>query len=93
MANKREIGVAGLLASGLLIGIGIVDPHLAGTLAEVVTLTGIQLVPPLPNLGDVVSLLSSNGWAGRVAGFLVAAVLTLAALNLAFRVADRLQSD
>ena len=93
MVQKKRIGAAGLLASGLVIAIGIVDRRVAGMIADVIPLTGIQLVIPLPNLGDSVSLLSAGGWVGWLAGFLIAAFLTIAALNLALRVAERYQSD
>lgn len=93
MVERRTVGGAGLLLSAILIVIGFVKPRLAGMLAEVIPITGINLVIPLPNLGDVVPLLTARGWVGTAAGILFIAFLTLAALNLATRVAERFQSS
>lgn len=93
MIQRRKIGAAGLLLSVFVIWIGFVDPRLAGNLADVIPITGIQLVIPLPSLGDIVPLISAGGWVGSMAGFLVTAFLTLAVLNFALRVVERFQSS
>lgn len=93
MVERKQIRDAGLILSAFVILLGIVDPRLAGTLADIIPATGVQLVIPLPNLGDIVPLLSEGGWVGTIAGFLVTAILTLAVLNLATRVAERFQSS
>lgn len=93
MAERKTIGAAGLVLSAFVIGLGVVDPRLAGMLTDVIPIAGIQLVIPLPNLGNIVPLLSAGGWVGTVGGFLVVAFLVLGVLNLATHVADRFQSN
>lgn len=93
MVDRRRIGVAGLLASGLVIVIGITDPSIAGMLADLFSALGVQLVIPLPNLGDVALMISVEGWVGRFARFLAATFIILAVFNLGSRVTNRIRSE